>query len=129
LHIRRGDYLTNIVHNTNKEDYYKNAIKLIEEKVKNPVFYIFSDEIEWVKQNFDIKYPTVYVDFNDALTNFEDIKLMSSCKHNIIANSSFSWWSAWLNENSNKIVIAPKQWFTDVSRNTKDIIPKSWIKI
>lgn len=129
LHIRRGDYLTNTIHNTDKEKYYGKAIEIIESKVENPVFFVFSDDMDWVTSNFKIKHPTVFIDFNDALTNYEDIKLMASCKHNIIANSSFSWWSAWLNENPNKIVLAPSQWFNDNTRDTKDIIPDSWIKV
>ena len=71
----------------------------------------------------------MFIDFNDALTNFEDLKLMATCKHNIIANSSFSWWGAWLNQNVEKIVISPEQWFNDDSRYTGDIIPASWVKI
>lgn len=129
IHVRRGDYLTNPIHNTNKEKYYKNALKLIENRIEDPVFFVFSDDMDWVKLNFSTKLKTVFIDFNDALTNFEDLKLMSSCKHNIIANSSFSWWGAWLNQNPNKIVIAPKQWFNDDSRYSKDVIPTSWAKI
>jgi hypothetical protein len=129
VHIRRGDYLTNPVHNTNKENYYEKALELIESRVNNPVFFVFSDDMDWVKLNFSTKQETVFIDFNDALTNFEDLKLMSSCKHNIIANSSFSWWGAWLNQNPDKIVIAPKQWFNDDSICSDDVIPTSWTKI
>ncbi|MFZ0597062.1 MAG: alpha-1,2-fucosyltransferase [Flavobacterium sp.] len=129
IHIRRGDYLNNPLHNTSKEEYYKKALEIIESKVKDPVFFIFSDDIDWVKLNFSTNKETIYIDFNDALTNFEDLKLMASCKHNIIANSSFSWWGAWLNKNPDKIVVAPKLWFNDDSINTTDIIPTNWVKI
>lgn len=129
IHIRRGDYLTNPIHNTNKENYYEKALELIENRIEDPVFFIFSDDMDWVKLNFSTKRETVFIDFNDALTNFEDLKLMSSCKHNIIANSSFSWWGAWLNQNPDKIVIAPKQWFNDDSIYSEDVIPTSWTKI
>lgn len=129
IHVRRGDYLNNFLHNTSKEEYYKRAVEIIENKIDSPVFFVFSDDMEWVKSNFITKQKTVFIDFNDASTNFEDIKLMSSCKHNIIANSSFSWWGAWLNENPDKIVIAPELWFNDNSINTKDIIPTNWVKI
>jgi hypothetical protein len=129
IHIRRGDYLINPMHNTNKEYYYEKALEIIENRIENPVFFVFSDDMDWVKLNFSTKRETVFIDFNDALTNFEDLKLMSSCKHNIIANSSFSWWGAWLNQNPDKIVIAPKQWFNDDSIYSEDIIPTSWIKI
>jgi hypothetical protein len=129
IHIRRGDYLTNPLHNTAKESYYEKALELIESRIQNPVFFVFSDDMDWVKLNFSTKHKTIFIDFNDALTNFEDLKLMSSCQHNIIANSSFSWWGAWLNANPDKIVIAPKLWFNDSSINSNDIIPNTWIKI
>lgn len=129
IHIRRGDYLTNQLHNTNKENYYEKALEIIESRVDKPVFFVFSDDMDWVKLNFSTKQETVFIDFNDALTNFEDLKLMYSCKHNVIANSSFSWWGAWLNQNPDKVVIAPKQWFNDDSIYVEDIIPTSWVKI
>lgn len=133
LHIRRGDYVSNpdanAVHGTCNLDYYTRAIATIKEKIKNPTFFIFSDDINWAKENLKTENETYFIDFTDASTNYEDIKLMSSCKHNIIANSSFSWWGAWLNRNRNKIVIAPKKWFNTDSHNAKDILPESWMKI
>lgn len=129
IHIRRGDYLNNPLHNTSKDEYYNKALEIIENKITNPVFFVFSDDMSWVKENFSTKQETIFIDFNDASTNFEDLKLMAACKHNIIANSSFSWWGAWLNKNPDKIVIAPKLWFNDDSINTNDIIPTSWVKI
>ncbi|WP_374174012.1 alpha-1,2-fucosyltransferase [Flavobacterium tructae] len=129
IHIRRGDYINNPLHNTSKEEYYNKALEMVENKVYNPVYFVFSDDMDWVKANFSTKQETVFIDFNDASTNFEDLKLMTSCKHNIIANSSFSWWGAWLNKNPDKIVIAPKRWFNDDSINTNDIIPTNWVKI
>lgn len=129
IHFRRGDYIGNVVHETDKTEYYKDAIQLIESKIEKPVYFLFSDDMPWVKENFKTNFETHYVDFNDASTNFEDIKLMATCKHNIIANSSFSWWGAWLNYNPNKIVIAPKIWFNNEKVNTSDIIPESWIKL
>jgi hypothetical protein len=128
LHIRRGDYLNLEVHNTDKSTYYEKAIQYIAEEINQPVFYIFSDDMPWVKENFKLNYKTIYVDFNDANSNYEDLKLMSSCKHNIIANSSFSWWSAWLNTNPDKIVIAPKNWFATDQYNAQDVIPETWIQ-
>lgn len=128
LHIRRGDYVNNPKHYIDPEVYYQNAMAIIESKIETPVFFIFSDDINWVKENMTFKYKTFFIDFNDALSNFEDLKLMSTCKNNIITNSSFSWWGAWLNKNENKIVIAPKEWFND-DTNSDDIIPNSWIKI
>lgn len=129
IHIRRGDYLQHEIHNTDKTEYYSLAMQYIETSVFNPVYYLFSDDMNWVKENFKINFETHYVDFNDASTNYEDLKLMSCCKHNIIANSSFSWWSAWLNTNPNKIVIAPQKWFNNESRDYSDVLPESWIKL
>lgn len=135
VHIRRGDYVTNEqtneYHGTCGLDYYHKAIELMSEKVHNPHFFIFSDDHEWVKNNIVLEYPVTYVDHNKADKNYEDLRLMSLCKHQIIANSSFSWWGAWLNQNPEKIVIAPSRWFskTKPSIDTKDVIPDSWIKI
>lgn len=132
LHIRRGDYLTdkkNLFVGVCSIDYYKKAISIISSKIKRPVFYIFSDDMEWVKKNFTINFNFELIDHNNGYKNHFDLQLMSLCKHNIIANSSFSWWGAWLNSNTNKIVIAPQKWFQHGSLNTKDIIPNSWLKI
>lgn len=133
LHVRRTDYvqntLTNQIHGTCNQDYYERAVNYIGERVINPHFFIFSDEPEWTKSNLKLGFPMTIVDCNDASRSYEDLRLMSMCKHNIIANSSFSWWGAWLNPNLNKIVIAPHKWFNDETRNTQDIIPENWIKL
>lgn len=133
LHIRRGDYVSNpqanAVHGTCDLNYYHRAIEIIKKEIENPVFFIFSDDIDWAKENLNIDNTTHFVDFNDASTNYEDLKLMSNCKHNIIANSSFSWWGAWLNSYQSKIVITPSKWFNTDIHNPKDIIPESWLKI
>ncbi len=135
MHIRRGDYVTN--QQTNEYhgicglDYYREAIEVISEKVSSPHFFIFSDDHKWVKDNIVLEHPTTYVEHNKADKNYEDLRLMSLCKHQIIANSSFSWWSAWQNQNPGKIVVAPSKWFNKTKPNvdTKDVIPDSWIKI
>lgn len=133
IHIRRGDYLTNIQANNILGlctlDYYKKAICYIKKNVKYPHFFVFSDDIEWTKINLKIEAPTEYVSDNDLSKNHVDMHIMSLCKHNIIANSSFSWWGAWLNDNNDKIVIAPEKWFSDISLNTDDLIPRLWIKL
>lgn len=133
LHIRRGDYVkvaeTNSLHGVCSISYYKQAINILSEKIQNPVFFIFSDDMDWVKENFSIQAEHYYVDENNAATNFEDLRLMSLCRHNIIANSSFSWWGAWLNASKSKIVVAPKQWMNDPSFETPDLIPASWIRL
>lgn len=131
LHIRRGDYITskitNKFHGTCCLGYYKKAMKLINKKVKNPKYFVFSDDIYWVKKNLEIKN-AFYVDDNVGDKSYIDMQLMSMCKHNIIANSSFSWWAAWLNNNPNKIVIAPKKWFNDPGMDTTDLISEEWIR-
>ena len=143
LHVRMGDYLSKEKYKSFfgglDMSYYKNAIECINEKVSTPVFYIFSDNIEWCKKEFDYLQNAVFVDSNSGDQSYMDLMLMSKCKHNIIANSTFSWWGAWLNEHPKKIVIAPKKWFqADYNKksvykssfyNTKDLIPENWLKL
>ena len=95
------------------------------------MFYIFSDDIPWAKTNLKMDQPHVFVDINTDKSDYEDLRLMYHCHHHIIANSTFSWWGAWLNDRKDKIVIAPKIWFADAERNqqSETIIPKSWIRI
>lgn len=130
IHIRRGDYTApqfqKIYGNICTIDYYHQSISTISKLVKNPTFYIFSNDIEWVKQNIQIPNP-IYVDFNKGNDSWQDMFLMTQCKHNIIANSTFSWWGAWLNNNPNKIVICPTK--LDNINSSPDIFPNSWIKI
>lgn len=130
VHIRRGDYLNSnfykILGCCTSLDYYKSAISYIEEKVDNPIFVFFSDDMNWVKENIKVKN-AVYVDFNTGYDSWQDMYLMSRCKHNITANSSFSWWGAWLNTNENKIVISPKYWIADLKND--DVTPETWIRL
>jgi len=136
LHIRR--YQGNIknstlskhqnIHGILSLSYYKNAIELMTKKLEKPHFFIFSDDHEWVLENFPFQVPHTFVFHNSDKKNYEDLALLSYCKHQIIANSSFSWWAAWLNRNSNKIVIAPKNWFAAKYSNS-EIVPPDWIKI
>jgi len=134
LHIRRTDFQNNKnhdIHGTCSIEYYKKATKTIAEKVSDPFFFIFSDDIEWARTNLKLIYPNEFVSGNIGKQSYIDMQLMSQCKHNIIANSSFSWWGAWLNNNPNKVVIAPKQWFAYAKLNiqTDDLIPETWIRI
>lgn len=125
VHIRRGDYLpyTHIVNALN-EKYYLETIQIINDKTQS--FLMFSDDITWVKEKYKLKN-VYFSEFNDELC---DLILMSKCDNNIIANSTFSWWGAYLNKNKNKTVLSPKIWFNPSSGiNDKDIIPNSWIKI
>jgi len=132
LHIRRGDYVNGDVptyHNLCTLDYYHMAIKRILTVEKNPTFFIFSDDICWTKQNLNLKFPHHFVENNTRNNHYWDMYLMSLCKHNIIANSSFSWWGAWLNKSKQKLVIAPQKWFNDPKIDTSDIVPSKWIRI
>jgi hypothetical protein len=125
LHIRRGDYLNIQDHHPIQTiEYYNNCIEELNEKNINII--IFSNDIDWCVNN--LKYKNITYAVNT--TNIEDLYTMSLCTHNIIANSSFSWWGAWLNQNKNKKVFAPKKWFgPSCEFNDSDIIPQSWTKI
>lgn len=133
LHIRRGDYVaskvTNHYHGTSPLDYYYAAIKQLVAAVPNPTFYVFSDDPEWCKANLKLDYPTVFVDHNPPDKGYEDMRLMSLCQHHIIANSSFSWWGAWLGINPDKQVFAPKIWFKDEAANANHSLPKAWTRL
>jgi hypothetical protein len=133
LHIRRGDYVsnphTNSVHGTCSLEYYQNAVRYITVRVKDPHFYIFSDDLAWAKENLVFIDGITFVKLDDKVPDHEEMYLMSQCKHNIIANSSFSWWGAWLNQNTQKIVIAPKKWLNDNTINTNDLIPEGWLRL
>ncbi|MHB8710418.1 MAG: alpha-1,2-fucosyltransferase [Minisyncoccota bacterium] len=131
IHIRRGDYVnspkTNQFHGVCSLKYYNEAIALIVQKIANPVFFVFSDDIAWARANLKTRYSIEYVS-DKKIPDYEELIIMSRCKHNILANSSFSWWGAWLNENPDKIVIAPKKWFVG-NTDTTDLIPASWIRL
>jgi hypothetical protein len=128
IHIRRGDYLNHesVFGNICTREYYSNAMIYLESSQKSLMYFIFTDDVDWVKKNYNIPNSFI-VDCNVGDDSWQDMCLMSYCKHNIIANSTFSWWGAWLNSNENKIVVAPNQWF--VNSDTTDIIPETWIKI
>lgn len=129
LHVRRGDYVSNkansAIHGLCSIAYYQKAIEYISENVSEPHYFIFSDDISWVKENLHIAHPCIFVENNFGSESYNDMRLMSLCQHNIIANSSFSWWGAWLNKNKNKIVVAPRKWFAN-DNVIDDLIPQSW---
>lgn len=131
LHVRRGDYVSNpttkATHGICQLDYYEAAIKTIANHIEAPYFFVFSDDMDWTRGNLKIPFPCTYVDWNHGIESYNDMRLMSLCKHHIIANSSFSWWGAWLNPHADKLVIAPKKWFSNENKNsTKDLIPPGW---
>ncbi|MBQ8250779.1 MAG: alpha-1,2-fucosyltransferase [Alphaproteobacteria bacterium] len=131
VHIRRGDYLRHFKNDVLSNHYYLLAMDYIASKVDNPFFYIFSDDVKWVKNNLKVKYNHMVVENNRRGDAVFDMYLMSLCKHNIIANSTFSWWGAWLNQNKDKIVIAPRVWLSrkKAYEDTKNVIPNNWIRI
>jgi hypothetical protein len=130
VHVRRGDYVSNAktkaVHGTCSLDYYRFATDLLIARLKDPVFFVFSDDAHWVRDHLQIKAQCVLVDHNRGPESYNDMRLMSICRHNIIANSSFSWWGAWLNENPEKKVIAPAKWFA-APRDASYLYPSEWI--
>lgn len=134
LHIRRGDYVQKKrfldLYNQLGLEYYSTAINKIKEQEQNPVFYVFSDDIDWVKENLPIEQ-AIFVEHNRHGNSWQDLRLMSACKHSIIANSSFSFWGAFLGTNPHGVVIAPKKWFNkDIeTQQTRDIYPENWIRI
>ncbi|MDG5996471.1 alpha-1,2-fucosyltransferase [Candidatus Brocadia sapporoensis] len=133
VHVRRGDYVnnpeTNSLHGVCGIDYYQRCIDFIITKIANPHFFFFSDDPEWVKNNLKIKYESTVVEHNGAEKCYEDLRLLSQGKYHIIANSTFSWWGAWLNKNPEKMVVAPEKWFKKEDVNTKGFIPEDWIRL
>jgi hypothetical protein len=131
LHIRRGDYVENPktrrLHGVCGMEYYERAVSLMEKRFEEFTIVVFSDDIEWTRENISFSHETIFVDFNADNPEY-DIVLMSECDHNIIANSTLSWWGAWLNENGDKIVIAPSSW-TSRHKSSPNLIPEKWIVI
>lgn len=127
LHVRRGDYIdpNNGMHLLDM-NYYNQSINYVNSLVKNPHYFIFTDDMDWVRKHFRLENSTIVESFPVEDPRI-DLHLMSKCKHNIIANSTYSWWGAWLNRNSGKIVISPKNWFKD-GRICPDLIPDEWVK-
>ncbi len=130
LHVRRGDYLEpKHWENTGSVcqlPYYRNAIAEIKSRLKNPVFYVFSDDLEWVKENLPLDN-AVYIDWNKGNDSWQDMMLMSHCRRHIICNSTFSWWGAWLDPHKDKTVIVPERWFRHTE--TPYIYPEGWTKV
>ncbi|WP_340297074.1 MULTISPECIES: alpha-1,2-fucosyltransferase [unclassified Roseobacter] len=137
LHVRRGDYIQNpktyAFHGICHWDYYHKAMDHIRKRVRSPHFYIFSDDLQAAIQEFGKSPETTYVDCNNGSNSYRDMMLMARCKHHIIANSSFSWWGAWLANahgyaDSEQIVIAPEQWLSGSKEQMEDIYIKNWVR-
>lgn len=123
VHIRRSDYVK--IRNTVNLLYYQMAIQYIRQLYQNPIFLVFSDDLDWVKDNIPMTGEVIYVNEDKKMQDYEELLVMSKCRSNIIANSTFSWWAAWLNQNKEKCVIAPKKWFP----GQEGIVPKEWIML
>jgi hypothetical protein len=133
LHVRRGDYVTDKKANTEigvcSLTYYRDAIAHVRERTTSQHLFVFSDDPEWARTNLRADLPVTYLTINTGDRGFRDLQLMSMCRHHIIANSSFSWWGAWLNPSPAKIVVAPKVWFAGLPHDTTDLIPQEWVRL
>lgn len=128
LHIRRGDYTLDVEGNRALPiSYYLQGIRFFKERFTHPTFFVFSDDIAFARQNLPSDAHIVFVDHNDTFAAHEDIRLMSSCRGHIIANSTFSWWAAWLNPHPDKIVFSPKYWYLKPDSYFPDLLPPDWI--
>ena len=133
LHVRRGDYVnnerTNRYHGTCGAEYYDAAELYLRERLGAMQLFVFSDDPDWAEANLHFRSPVTVLRHNGPERNYEDLRLMTLCRHHIIANSTFSWWGAWLCQSPGKIVIAPKTWFRGANYDTSDLIPKEWIRL
>jgi hypothetical protein len=133
LHVRRGDYISNAAaarhHGVCPAEYYQGAMRFISERIKDPVYFVFSDDIGWCRENLHFQDQVNFVIASADRPDEEDLLVMASCRHHIIANSSFSWWGAWLTpEAEDAIVVAPAKWFAD-GRATPTLLPGSWVRL
>ncbi len=133
IHFRRGDYVDNpefqTIFGSTPMDYYHHAVKILREKIGEFTLYVFSDDLDFVRNNFQPDLTRVYVDVSTPNTAYEDMRLMSSCQHHIMSASTFSWWASWLNPHPGKVVIVPTPWFDQSSRDGTDIVPDAWIQL
>lgn len=132
IHVRRGDYVTlasaSAYHGLCTLDYYRRAIEAVAQQCGDLTLFIFSDDPEWTREHLRAPFPTHYVNHNPSSLAFQDLRLMSECQHHIIANSSFSWWGAWLSRSYDGIKIAPQRWYA-ADRPTPDLVPARWIRM
>lgn len=129
IHVRKGDYLVQPYLDYYEQldsDYYQRAISKLKTYNQNIKLYVFTDDAHWVKQHLVLDTPYTIVSGTLTKSMYEDFEAMKSCKYHVIANSSFSWWTAWLSARQDKKVIAPKYWFNDGPKDTEDLIPKTW---
>lgn len=133
VHVRRGDYaanpVTNRYHGTCGPEYYAAAEALLQGEVGDLRLFVFSDDPDWAVENLRFRSPVTVLRHNGPERDYEDLRLMTLCRHHIIANSTFSWWGAWLCPHPGKIVVAPKIWFKQANHGTADLIPQEWRRI
>ena len=133
IHVRRGDYAndatTKAFHGLCSAEYYQRAVAMIGSRTANPRFFVFTDDPDWASGNLQIGYPFTLVRHNGAVADYEDFRLLTRCRHFIIANSSFSWWGAWLGTAPDKIVVAPRRWFAHDNYSHADTVPASWVSL
>ncbi|SFL68869.1 alpha-1,2-fucosyltransferase [Pelosinus propionicus] len=133
IHVRRGDYVfdeyNHHIHGTCSLEYYHFCIEQLAAAFDKPNFFVFSDDKQWVQDHIKVKYPITFVTHNDIDKEYADLFLMSNCKHHIIANSSFSWWAAWLCTYDKKKILSPAKWFHSHDYDGRDIIPKGWYQV
>jgi len=133
LHVRRGDYASNPAarqfHGLCNPDYYRTAVEGLAAQLRAPELFVFSDDMPWVKQHYRFELPTTHVEHHGADRAPLELRLMAGCRHFVIANSSLSWWAAWLSANENPIVYAPRRWFADPSIDTSELTPPAWHRL
>lgn len=131
LHVRRGDKAVAKDFNGSTPEYHQRAMAWFRDRLSSPMFFVFTDDWDWVKQHLPEAPDVVHVNHNGQDQDHEDLRLMSQCRHHIIALSSFSWWGAWLNPSPDKLVVCPphQRWFNFLNCDTVDIFPDSWVQI
>jgi hypothetical protein len=130
IHVRRGDYLTSARFiGALPMAYYTSAIAWMAERIENPYFFVFSDDPDWVRANILIDGHVEYMAHDGVDSMFRDLHLMAECRHHIIANSSFSWWAAWLSSDKSPLVVAPKRWFAELPPGNHPRLPANWIAL
>lgn len=131
IHVRRGDYVTNpntlLTHGVCSSDYYEKAVALMHERLARPRFFVFTNDMDWARENLTLGDDAVFVSGNENSPEV-DIHLMAQCRHYIIANSTFSWWGAWLNPGRDKLVVAPERWFAN-GLVADDLVPDDWLRL
>ena len=130
LNVRRTDFLKVDTLNATNLDYFLRGAAYLAERVDSPHFYVFSDDVAWCRENIKLAQPTEFVDHEHKGFKFGNyLQLMTNCRHFLIPNSSFAWWATWLNTNPDKLVVAPKMWFTDPEIDTTDLVPEVWVRL